>query len=251
MLTAVVVDDEPLARRRLAEMLAIVPWIAQVGEAADGERALELIDARRPDVVLLDIEMPEVGGLEVVRRLALRPAPPALVFTTAHEHYAVDAFEMHALDYLLKPFGQARCEAALRRVREHLDVRARLAALERAREALAPIARTGPPTHLFVRDGASVRAVRVADIRRIEGDDDYAALHTESRRHLIGLRLAELEARLPSPPFLRVHRSHIVNLDHVDRLHRLDEARLEVRMRDGSVVPVSRSRTKEIRRLAR
>jgi two-component system LytT family response regulator len=251
VLTALVVDDEPLARRRLAEMLRDVPWARQVGEAGDGERALELIDALRPDVVLLDVEMPEVGGLAVVERLATRAAPPALIFTTAYEHYAVHAFELRALDYLLKPFGQQRFEAALRRVQERRDLQARLDSLERARDALDPAANGAPFTHLFVREGASVRTVRVADVVRVQGEDDYAAIHTATRRHLVSLRLAELEERLPSPPFLRVHRSHIVNLDHVERLHRLDEARLEVRLHDGTAVPVSRTRSREIRRLAR
>lgn len=124
------------------------------------------------------------------------------------------------------------------------------AALDRARPALAPIAEA-PLDRIFVRDGNAVLAMLLADIERVEAQDDYVMIHTQRKRYLVSLRIRSLEDRLPYPPFLRVHRSHIVNLDHVDRMLGLDDARFEVRMKNGAIVPVSRARSQEIRRLSR
>ena len=248
--TALVVEDEPLARRRLTALLADVPWAEKIGEASDGASAVEATARLRPDVVFLDIQMPELSGIEVIERLRKFEPVPAVIFTTAFDKYAITAFELEAVDYLLKPFGTRRFLAALERARAVVQMRAGAAALERAHSALSPSA-NAPRDRIFVRDGNAVLALLLADIERVEAQDDYVRIHTQRKRYLVSLRIRDLEDRLPNPPFLRVHRSHIVNLDHVERMVGLDDARFEVRMKNGTIVPASRARSQEIRRLSR
>jgi two-component system LytT family response regulator len=180
----------------------------------------------------------------------IQPAP-VVVFTTAFDQYAVTAFELEAVDYLLKPFGAPRFRAALERARQAVEAHGAFAILDRARVALATPSAAVPLERIFVRDGNAVIPLSLATIERFEAQDDYVMVHVEGRHYLVSLRVASLETRLPNPPFLRVHRSHIVNLDYVDRMVSLDDARLEVRMRGGAKVPVSRLRSKEIRQRAR
>ena len=247
-LTAMVVDDEPLARRKLSALIKAVPWLTQIGEAADGANAIEAIVRRRPDIVFLDIRMPELSGIEIVDRLRACGSTPAVVFTTAYEEYAVTAFELAAVDYLLKPFGAQRFLAAAERARQAVEQQSGTELLERARLALT---RSGTPSDLsdriFVRDGKAVVPLTLTEIVRLEAQDDYVMIYARERRFLIHLRLQDLENRLPRPPFLRVHRSHIVNLDHVDRMVWRDDARADVHMRGGAVITASRTRSQDIR----
>jgi two-component system, LytTR family, response regulator len=248
-LSTLVAEDEPLARRRLVRLIGEVPWAVNVGEAADGAEAVRSIEALRPDAVFLDIRMPELSGLAVVERLTYTPA---VAFTTAYDRYAVTAFELEAVDYLLKPFGRDRVVAALERARRVVEARGGAAALERARAALAAPAPPGPLARLLVRDRSGIVPLAPPEIERLEAQDDYVMVHAGGRGYLVGLPLGELEARLPSPPFLRVHRSHVVNLDHVERIVPHDDGvRLEVRMRDGTRLLASRARSQEIRRMSR
>jgi two-component system LytT family response regulator len=249
MLTTFVVDDEPLARRRLASLIEDVPWVTHLGEASDGIAAIEAIATRRPDVVFLDIQMPELSGLEVVKQLRTLEQPPFVIFTTAHEQYAVTAFELEALDYLLKPFSARRFLTALERARQ-ARARDSAAALDRAYDLLAR-PQAAALDRIFVREANGVVPLSLNDVYRIEAQDDYVLVHTSRRNYLISLRISELENRLPNPPFIRVHRSHIVNLDHVERMTGLDGARFEISMKNGAAVPVSRARSREIRRLSR
>jgi two-component system LytT family response regulator len=244
---AVIVEDEPIARRQLRELLGDVEWIEYVGEAADGASAVALIDRVRPDLVFLDIEMPELSGLEVLRRVA---HDPAIIFTTAYDKFAVAAFELEAIDYLLKPFGRDRLYAALERVRRAMHGGDAVPVLRRAGEALDQLSGTGALERIFVRDRGKILPIAVADIERLEADDDYVAVHTRGRRFLVYLGMNEFEARLDSRKFLRVHRSHIVNLDHVAALAPFDGARLQIEMRDGTKLIASRTRSRELRGLA-
>ena len=250
-LRVLVVDDEPLARRRLASLIADIPWAEQVGEAGDGASAIEEATRLRPDAVFLDIQMPELSGLEVVERLrALRPTP-TVVFTTAHDQYAVTAFELEAVDYLLKPFGVRRFLTAIERARHAVESHRAPEMLDRAHSLLSD-AEPGTLERIFVRSGTAILPLPLSVVERVEAQGDYAMVRAQGgRRYLVGLRIADLEARLPGPPFLRVHRSHLVNLDHVDRMAPIGNSRLEVKMKSGDKVPVSRSRSQEIRRLAR
>ena len=249
---ALIVDDEPLARRTLREILADVPWLECVGEADTGTRAVEMIDTLTPDLVLLDIEMPELSGIQVLDRIAHEPA---VIFTTAYDRYAVSAFELEALDYLLKPFGRERCLAALERARRALpaagaasdSVVTTPSLAERARSVMAD---SGPLTRLFVRDRDRIVPVAASEIERLEAADDYVEVHTRSRSYLVYLTLNDFERRLDPERFIRVHRAHIVNLDYVKQLVPFDGSRMQVEIRDGTKILASRTRSKELRQLA-
>ena len=167
--SAVVADDEPLARRRLRQLAP--PWLEWLGEATDGEEAVRAVDELRPDVLFLDIEMPRLNGLEVLERIRHKPV---VIFTTAHDRYAVTAFELRALDYLLKPFGRARFETTLLRIQEHLERTPGPHAVERARHALAP----EPLRRLFARARDRIVPIPVDSIRRIQAQGDYAEVHS-------------------------------------------------------------------------
>jgi two-component system LytT family response regulator len=242
MIRAVVVEDEPHARRNLREYSAGIDWLALVGEAADGRDAVQLIDRLEPDLVFLDVELPEMSGLNVLE--AVRHSPE-VVFTTAYDRYALAAFEAGALDYLLKPFGRERFARTLERVRRRL-MEASPPATERARAAFeAPLRR------LFVRAPSGIVPVEVRTVRHVEAAGDYVTLHCEGGEHLLHMTLADLERRLDPDTFVRVHRSHLVNLDAVREIVDHDGRRLAVRLRDGSEIVASRSASERLRRLAR
>ncbi|MGQ0648276.1 MAG: LytR/AlgR family response regulator transcription factor [Gemmatimonadaceae bacterium] len=245
--SVVIVDDEPLARRRLRELIAERPEIRVIGEATTGREAVERIDALRPDVVFLDIELPEMSGLDVVRQMGHQPL---VVFTTAFDRYAVTAFELAAIDYLLKPFGPERLATAIDRVTRALEEGNEGAPLsERAEEALQA-SRDTPLRRFFVRDRGKLVPISAREVERLEADDDYVRVHVRGRVHLVYLTLNDFERRLDSERFLRIHRGHIVNLDFVRHLVPGDGGRIEIEMHDGTRVQASRTRSRELRELA-
>jgi two-component system, LytTR family, response regulator len=241
---ALIVEDEPIPRERLRELLLGVDWIDCVGQAADGQSAVRMIDDLRPDLVFLDIEMPGMTGLEVLSRIE---HDPAVVFTTAYDRYAVTAFELEALDYLLKPFGAKRLASALERVKKQLQSDASFPVAERARTALET---RGTFSRIFVRDRGRIVPIQVESIDRLEAEDDYVGVHANGRRYLVYLGMAEFEARLDSEKFVRIHRSHIVNLDRVAAFLPEDGGRLVIEMKDGTKLSASRTRSRELRHLA-
>src|SRR5437868_1051698 len=190
---AVVVEDEPIARRQLCDLVSEIDWIDCVGEAADGLTAVRIIDDLKPDLVFLDIEMPELSGLDVLRRIG---HDPAIVFTTAYDKFAVAAFELEAIDYLLKPFGRDRLRAALERVRRMVRTNDDEPVGRRAEDAIAQSSGDGTLTRIFVRDRGRIVPIAVLAIERLEADDDYVAVHTAGRRYLVYLGMNEFEARL-------------------------------------------------------
>jgi two-component system LytT family response regulator len=245
--TTLIADDEPLARQRLAALLAEIPWIDVVGEVADGPDAVRVIDAVRPELLFLDVVMPGMTGLEVLSHITHRPT---VVFTTAYDRYAVAAFEARALDYLLKPFGRRRLVETLERVRpavepDATDVDAVESAdtVERGRAALDASA---PLEWLFVRERGRVTPVHVARVVRFEGSDDYVTVHTLDRRLLATIRMSDLEQVLPNG-FVRIHRSHIVNLAMVESFLAEEGGRFRVLLRDGTRIAVSRDRARWLR----
>ena len=240
---ALIVDDEPVARAGLRRMLAGVTWIELAGEAASGDEAVDAIDLQRPDLVFLDIQMPGMSGLEVLRRVR---RVPHVVFTTAFAQHAVTAFELGALDYLLKPFGAERLATTLDRVRAASGEPAPAGTADRLAEAMSQ----GPISRLFVRQGAAIIPVAVHDVTWFEADGDYVIAHAGKARHVMHVALNRLEHRLDPARFSRVHRAHIVNLDHVAGF-RASAGRMVAVLRDGSSVPVSRSRARELRSLGR
>jgi two-component system LytT family response regulator len=237
-ISTLIVDDEPVARAGLMRLLAEIEWIDVVGEAADGLTAVEMIDAQKPDLVFLDIQMPGLIGTDVFRRLRHRPL---VVFTTAHSQHAVAAFELGALDYLLKPFSETRLSATVERVRAALGEPH--SALDRFSEAMSH----SPMSRLFVRTGRNVVPIAVADIVRFEAVGDYTAVHVNDAHHLLHVSLNQLEARLDPQRFLRIHRAHIVNLDRVASFSRRVDAQLVAQMSDGKILPVSRARAQKLR----
>ena len=240
---AVIVEDEAPARQNLREYLTEVPWVTVAGEAPDGAEALRLLDALEPDLVFLDVRLPELSGLEVARRMR---HTPEIVFTTAYDRFAIAAFELGAIDYLVKPFGRERFATTMERLRTRLSPAA-VSDRERARTALEP----GPLRRLFARQGDRIVPIACSSILRIQAQGDYAEVHASEGVFLIHVSLAELAARLDPGAFLQVHRSHIVNLSAVVHLKPYDERRLAIALRDGSTVVASRAASEALRRRAR
>ncbi len=241
---ALLAEDEAPARESLREYLAGIPGIDVVAEAVDGQSALALADEKRPDLLFLDVRLPELSGLEVARRIR---HPAEIVFTTAYDRFAVAAFELGALDYLVKPFGRERLAAAVARVRARMGHAAPVSAGERAKDSLAP----GSLARLFARHGDRIVPIAVGGIRRIQAQGDYAEVHAAEGVYLIHVTLAELVSRLDPARFRQVHRSHIVNLDAVAHMRAYDDRRLAITLHDGSVVVASRAASEELRRQAR
>lgn len=237
-----IVDDEPVARAGLRAMLTAFEWVEVVGEAADGEAAVEAIHRLQPELVFLDVQMPGLLGTDVLRRIE---GQPFVIFTTAFSQHAVSAFELGAVDYLLKPFGPARLSAAMERIRSAIGEPAGAGAIERLAGTLAG----GPISRLFVRTGGNLVPVPVESVWWFEADGDYVTAHVERTRHALHLSLSRLEARLDPQRFVRVHRAHIVNIDHVRAFKRDPRGNLEAELADGRRVPVSRTRAQELRSL--
>ena len=241
LVSALVVDDELIARTGLRDLLADVGWIRCVGEAANGPAAVEAIEQLRPELVFLDIEMPGFTGLDVLRRVTHQPY---VVFTTAYGEHAVTAFELGALDYLLKPFGAERLATALDRVRAALGE-----PVPPTADRLAEAMRQGPMSRLFVRSGTAIIPLAVDSVTRFEAWGDYVTAHAERTRHLLHLSLNKLEERLDPARFVRVHRTHIVNMAHVVAFRRQGRNRLVAELKDGTTVPVSRAKASSLRGL--
>ena len=242
--TAVLVEDEPLAREKLRGLLQELDLVQLVGEAATAAEAIGLIDALTPDILFLDIEMPGMTGVDLLDEIEHEPA---VIFTTAHADYAVTAFELAAVDYLLKPFGLARLrEAVERAIRSSGGEEAAAGAGRRTRDAMA---RDRPLRRVFVRQRGSIVPLPVDDIERLEAEGDYVALYAGGQRHLIRSTLRDMEERLSPDHFLRIHRSHLVNLNHVRALEPYDGSRFAVVMRDGTRIVASRAHSSTLREL--
>lgn len=241
-LRILIVDDEPLARERVRAMLSAEPSTEIIGECGNGPDAIEAIRKSQPDVVFLDMQMPGCDGLHVVGELPANNRP-AIVFVTAHENFAVDAFGVHATDYLLKPFDQERFRTALKRASDHVlhrrtgDLGARLETLL----ADATPASKKPGRLAFKTDGRVV-FLKPAEIVWVEAADNYVVLHlADATRLMLRETLSALEERLGSVEFARVSRSAIVRLDQVKELQPTFHGDYTVVLRDGTRVPLSRS----------
>ena len=249
-----VVDDEPPARKRIATLLQKADGFESIGEATNGKEALARIEADEPDLVLLDVQMPEMSGLDVLE--ALDPdALPAVVFVTAYDQHALRAFELHAVDYLLKPFDDERFETALRRAKARIErgqlvgLSRQLLSLLRASQAappdqpLAHLADTAPPStdRLAIRSGDRIAIVRVEEIDWIEGAGVYAKLHVGEKTHLLRETLTNLSEQLDPERFVRIHRSTIVNRERVRELRSYFHGEYIVLLEDGTQLKLSRT----------
>jgi two-component system, LytTR family, response regulator len=235
-----VVDDEPIARARVLSLLRDEPDVDIVGECASGAQAVSVINAQSPDLVFLDIQMPEMDGFEVAR--ALQPERmPALVFVTAFDQYAVRAFECHALDYLLKPFSVQRFKSALSHARQQLAQR-QATTLGRQLLEILPDMRPREPARdrLVVRSSGRVYFVRIADIDWCEAAGNYVSLHVGTQSHLTRETMSRLEAQLDPHQFVRIHRSTIVNVDRVQELRSSFNGEHVLLLRDGTRLTLSR-----------
>ena len=242
--TAMIVEDEPLARRRLRDLIRNVTWLECIGEAATGRAAIAAIDELQPDLLFLDVKLPDMTGLDVLSRLHHKPS---VIFTTAYDQFAVTAFELSAVDYLLKPFGVERFTRAVERARPLLEQSSGAPAADRARDTLAP----GAVPRLFVRDAGRIVPIKVSAIERLEACDDYVVVYAGTHRYRINVTLTELEQRLNPQTFLRVHRSHVVNLDHVASWTPYDGSRVQITLKSGATLMASRQRSRELRTLGR
>jgi two-component system LytT family response regulator len=240
--TVLVVDDEPIARAGLKGMLSAFDWIDIIGEAADGQAAVRAIEALKPELVFLDVQMPGLIGTEVPRLIGHRPF---VIFTTAYSQHAVTAFELGAVDYLMKPFGPTRLAAAMDRVRGAIGQPSSVDAIERLSGTLGG----GPITRLFARIGKAIVPIPVDRVSRLEASGDYVVAHVDGSRHLLHVSLSRLVTRLDPRRFAQVHRAHAVNLEHVREFRRDPRGNLEAELKDGTRVPVSRARAQEVRSL--
>ena len=235
-LRVLIADDEPLARRGIADFLEGVPDVEIVGEAGDGLATLHQVLELRPDLLFLDVQMPEADGFEVLE--ALPPGySPAVVFVTAHEAYALRAFDAHAIDYLLKPFDRARFLHCLAKARAWLGHGA-----DAPLDALLATVRAGRGrTRFCVKRAGGLRVVPAADVLWIEARGNYVQLHTADGEHLLRATLSELERQLDATEFARVHRSAIVRLSAIRSLGRRPGGDYELHLIDGRALIASRT----------
>jgi two-component system LytT family response regulator len=250
---ALIVDDEPLARQTLEVLLAADPVIEVAGVCKNGREALARLSRDPLELVLLDVQMPGMDGFEVLARLPPERLP-AVVFVTAHDRHALRAFEVCAVDYVLKPFDNARLARAIERAKDLIrlgqarQLTQRLLAMLGGSPAAAPGAGDhGPADRIAVKDGVRVTLVPVGDIDWIEAEDYYAGIHVGARLYLLREPLWALERRLDPSCFLRIHRSALVNVARVRELCSLPGGEAELVLRDGTRLPVSRGRRRAVR----
>jgi two-component system, LytTR family, response regulator len=227
---AVVVDDEPLARSNLKVLLGRDPEVELVGECGSGAEALEAIRKKKPELVFLDVQMPECDGFDVLEQLGA-DLPAALVFVTAYDQYALQAFEAGALDYLLKPFDNARFERTLQRAKERVGAgRGRARRVER----------------VAIKNAGEVLFLKIVEIDWIEAADYYVGLHVGARTHLLRRSMADVEQELDTAQFCRIHRSAIVNLERVQRLESGEDGGMDVVLNTGTKLRLSRRYKREL-----
>jgi len=254
-----IVDDEPVARRTIRNLLAEDPDVEVIDECGGGAEAVESIRRRPPDLLFLDIQMPGMDGFDVLEAVELERIS-AVIFVTAYDAYALKAFEVHALDYLLKPFTDERFREALARAKSHVELREAKGLAESLRAflrgraegeaAVAPPARKGGYlTRFMVKAGGRVIFINPRDVDWIEADNYYIKLHVSGKAHLLRLSMKELEERLDPKTFWRTHRSAIINLDRVKELHQHPSGEYVVVLRDGTELKLSRARRERLQEL--
>jgi len=246
---AVIVDDEAVARRRIRRLLAGEKDIEVIGECSNGLQAVSLIETERPDLLFLDVEMPEMNGFELLMQLD-RSVLPVIIFATAFDKYAVRAFESHALDYLLKPIDSERLQSALDRARSHLH---REKSADTNREILAMLSelqkQKGRLERIMVKKPGRAFFVKLASVDRFEAADNYIRVHAGPDTHLIRETMSALEARLDPNKFVRVHRSTIVNVDRIKEIHSLFQGRQVIVLHNGDKVTLGRNYRARLDRL--
>jgi len=249
-LRTLIVDDEPLGRERIRTLLANNPDVLLVGECRDGHEAVEAIRTRQPDLVFLDVQMPELDGFGVIRSVGVEQMP-AVIFVTAYDEHALHAFEVHALDYLLKPFDVERFAEALQRAtqwilrRQHTDLDRRLTRL------LDDVQPPGAALRrLMIKTRQRLYFIRTEEVDWIEAAGNYVRLHAGDKVHLLRQTMNTLEGQLDPDQFLRIHRSTIVNVDRVKEFNRMFNGEYEVRLHGGTKLTLSRGYRSQLDRFA-
>ncbi len=247
MIRVLIIDDEPFARKYIRELLLREPGIEIVGEAGNGKDGVELINELRPDLVFLDIQMPEMNGFEALSEVDSENLP-VIVFTTAFEEFAIRAFEVHALDYLLKPFDQQRFAKALVHVREALGER-ETKELESGKIAELLDSLRGKRRFLdrvLIRKDGRIVFLKATDVERIEADDKYLHLYHGRSRHTIRQGLSSIKSQLDPGIFVQISRSVIVNVEQIKELQTMFNGEFEVLMQSGKVLRLSRTHKNEL-----
>jgi two-component system LytT family response regulator len=241
MIRTLIVDDEPLARERVRSLVADQAELELVGEASDGDQAVEAILGQQPDLVFLDVQMPKQTGFDVIREIGAGNMP-AVVFVTAYDQYAIKAFDVHAVDYLLKPFDRERFEGAVDRARKQLEaedggaLKTQLMQLVRDLQPAAVVKQD----RIVVKSGGRLFFLRIDEIDWIEAAGNYVRVHVGKEAHLIRETMNAIEGRLDAKMFLRIHRSRIVNMERVKELHPWFNGDYAVILRDGTKLMLSR-----------
>jgi len=246
-----IVDDEPLARRNLRVLLEKDPQIEIVDECGNGREAVKAINTLSPDLIFLDIQMPEMDGFDVVERVGPEQIQ-AIIFVTAFDQYALKAFDIHALDYLLKPFDDERFAHALRRAKSQIEAREinrlskRLFALLDERERLTSTPQKNYLTRVMIKSSGRVLLLKIDEIDFIEADGNYVKLHVGRKSHLLREKMHDLELRLDPAKFVRIHRSVIVSLDRIKEMHPHFNGDYIVVLEDGRQLRLSRTRRENL-----
>lgn len=241
---SVIVDDEALARQMILEYLWDYPQVEVVAECSSGREAVRTVNSMQPELLFLDVQMPELNGFEVLEQLQ---QIPFVIFSTAYDQYALQAFEVNAVDYLLKPYDRSRFHQAVQRALERIRNK------ETASELLALLnslqVHQGKTQRFWVKESGSLIPVQARDINWVEAMDDYVCLHVGKSKHLVSQTMRELEARLDPKMFMRIHRSTIVNLDRIKELRSIGDGSYRVILKDGTELSLSRGQAKKLREL--
>ena len=232
---AIIVEDEPLAQQTLLDFAKEFSWLEIVGIAPDGLTAVRLIDELKPQLIFLDVQIPEISGVEVLRRIKYQPF---IIFTTAFDDYALTAFEFEAIDYLQKPFGLERFRQTVERIERRIN----------SESGKTNVEKSEPISRIFVRDKRGLIPLAADEIVRLKADDDYTIIYTKDKKFLVGTNLKDFAAKLNPDKFLRIHRSAVINLDYIERIEE-DNRCLILYMSDGSEVQASRAGSQILKKL--
>lgn len=263
-LRAIIVDDESLARRGLALRLQQIPQVDVVAECANGQQALDAIAEHEPDLVFLDIQMPGIDGFDVVRRLQA-DTMPMVIFVTAFDEYAVDAFKVHAVDYVLKPIDDDRLHAAIDRAVAHHEQEESVRSKERLMELMMGMTGASAssieemaqgeetvqqwPEKLVVKDGSDIHLIRMEEIHWVDAAGDYMCIHAGGDTHIMRITMKELEAMLNPARFTRIHRSTIINTDYIAGAQTLGNGEYLLSLEGGAQLKVSRGFRDRVKQL--
>jgi two-component system LytT family response regulator len=240
-----IVDDEPISRRRLRRLIALEAECELAGECENGREAVQLLEREKVDVVFLDVQMPEMDGFEVVHAIAR--SHPLIIFTSAYDEYALKAFEVHAFDYLLKPFDRRRFRESVQRARMQLSQAQPTLADDRILRLFENLAvARNAPDRIAIRNNGRVIFLKLGEIDWIEAADNYVCLHCGRETHVLRETMSELEARLDPARFIRVHRSAIVNLDCIKELQPWFRGDYKVMLNDGTELTLTKSHREKL-----